>query len=187
VQDALELEDQVSVENQGEKKKGEADDGEGADAAADGAEVFDELLLFEGIAVCGFSDVLELVFDALKGGDVLGKLGAQLAIAGADLGEAALDGLKVNLHGGGSWRRGRRGMMDVLDGGLRGDEGRDGGGCRGDVAFKQREQALHEWKSLADGVDDALEAGRDGGVCQRGCRRRRGCGWIRRGLRSAAG
>jgi len=117
-QDVLELDQEIEVEGEGTGEQDKADDGEGADAASHGAQVFDEFLLLEGIAVGGFADALKLVFDALEGGALLLDLGAELAVAGADLGQAALDGLKVYVDGSRRWR------MD----GLRGDEGAKRGG-----------------------------------------------------------
>ena len=86
VQDVLELEDQVAIEDEGSQQQEEADDGEGAEATADRAQIFDQLLLFEGVAVGGFADALEVILDTFQGGYLLLDLAAQLAMAVADLG-----------------------------------------------------------------------------------------------------
>jgi hypothetical protein len=129
----LELDEEVDIQAQRDEEQDQADDGEGADAAADGAEVFDELLLLEGVAVCGFADAFELIFDALEVGALLLNLGAELAIAGADLGEAALDRLQIDVDG---LRLGWR-----VVGGLSSDKRADGGR---EVAVKEGQEPLDE-------------------------------------------
>jgi len=69
-QDVHELNKEVNVESERQGEDDDAGDGEIADAVTDGAEVFDHFLLFEGVAVGGFADALELIFDALEGGDL---------------------------------------------------------------------------------------------------------------------
>jgi hypothetical protein len=144
VQNALQLKDQETVYEEGEDEKDKPDHGEGVDPAANGAEVFYQLLLFEGVAVRGFADVIELVFDALEGGDILAYLGAQLTVGGSHLSESALhlaeallDGFQINLNGN-RYGRWRRGVVNMLYGRLRGDERGNRRGCRGNIAFQHR-------------------------------------------------
>ena len=62
----LKLDEEVDVQAEGQRQEDQSDDGKGGDAAADGAEVFDQLLLFQSVAVGSFADAVELVF-----GDIL--------------------------------------------------------------------------------------------------------------------
>ena len=97
MEDVLQLENEIDIEAKGDEQEDQADDGEAPEAVADGAEVFDQLLLFERVAVGGFADPIQLIFDALEGGDLLLHLAAQFAVAVADLGQAPLDGLQIDL------------------------------------------------------------------------------------------
>ena len=148
----LELNEKVDIQAQGHQQQNQSNDGKGADAAADGAQVFDELLLLKGIAVGGFADAVELIFDAFERGALFGNLSPKLAMAGADFGEAALDWLQVDLNlldrDRGRWR-------GVVMARLRSYESADGGG---EVAVKQGKQPLHQRNGGADGVHGALQA-----------------------------
>ena len=95
----LELDKEEDIHCDRKQQEHQADNGEGAEAGTDGAEIFDELLLLEGVAVGGFANTFELIFDALEGGDLFEDLGAQFAMAGGNLGEAALDGFEINFNG----------------------------------------------------------------------------------------
>lgn len=147
-QDVLQFHDQIDVEAEGYEQEHQANDGEGADAAPDGAKILDQLLLLEGIAVGGFADAVKLVFDALQARDLLHYLGAQLAVTIADLGQATLHGLHVHMDNLGL---GRWGGMHVGS-----NERADSGG---EVAVNQWQQLLHQRNGGANGVDSPLEAG----------------------------
>ena len=134
-QDVLHLDDQEGVDQQGEHEQDESDDGDGSDPAADGAEIFDELLLLQGVAVGGFADVVELIFKTLDSGGLFGDLGTELTVGSANFDEAALDWFQIDLNWNRGWRR--RWVMDVLHRRLLGGYQRgDRRGCRGDVAFE---------------------------------------------------
>ena len=120
-QDVLKLDQEVNIQAHGEDQEGQSDDGKGTDATANGAQVFNQLLLLEGITVGGFADPLELIFDTLEAGGLFNDLRAQFAMAGADFGQSTLDGLEVYVN---LSRRWRWWMMNWL----RGDERSDGGG-----------------------------------------------------------
>jgi len=142
----LELDDEVNVETERDGQKHCAEDGEGADAAAGRAQIFDQLLLFEGVTVGGFANALQLIFDPFKVGDLLKNLAAQFAIAVANLGQAVLDWLEVDVY----LLRRRCGMR------LGGHQGAD---CGRDVAIDQRQQLLHKGKARAESVEGTMEAG----------------------------
>ena len=150
----LKLNEKVDIQAQGHQQQNQSNDGKGADAAADGTQVFYQLLLLEGIAVGGFADAVQLIFNALERGALLGDLSPELAMAGADFGEAALDWLQIDmdlLDRG--WDRGRwRGVVMAR---LRSYESADGGG---EVAVEQGKQPLHQRNGGADGVHGALQA-----------------------------
>ena len=143
-QDVLHLEDEIDIHTQREHQENDADDGERDDAVAHGAQIFYQLLLLEGITVGGFSDALQLILDTLDGGDLFEHLAAQLAVAVADLCQAAFYRLEVDMHLGR-----RRGMM------MRGHQSAYRGG---DVAIEQWEQPLHHGNCGSDSVDGALQS-----------------------------
>jgi hypothetical protein len=145
----LQLDEEEDIDSHGNREQNESDDGQGADAAANCAEVFDELLLFEGIAVGGFADPLEVIFDAFEGCAVLDDLVTEFAVAGANLGETAFDRFEVDMHV--LYGRGRRGMMA----GLGGHQASDGGG---EVAVEQGQEPLYKRNRGTDGLDGALQA-----------------------------
>jgi hypothetical protein len=153
-ENVLKLDQEINVQAQGDGQQNQSDDGEGADTAADGAQVFDKFLLLQGITVGGFADALQLVFDALEGGALLDDLAAQFAMTGANLGEAALDGLQIDMDLMDLLNRGRRRRVMMAE--LRSDQGGDGGG---EVAVEERKKPLHQRYGGADCVDGALEAG----------------------------
>lgn len=148
----LELNQKVDVQAQRHQQQNQSDNGKGADAAADGAQVFDQLLLLQGIAVGGFADAVQLIFDAFERGALFGDLPPEFAMAGADFGEAALDWLQIDMNLLDRDRgRGRRVVMAHL----RSDQSADGGG---EVAVEQRKEPLYQRYCRTDGVYGALEA-----------------------------
>jgi hypothetical protein len=146
-QDALDVEVEDDVDHDGDDEEQEGDHGKDVDLVANPFEVFEELLLLEGVAVSGFADHFELIFDALEGGVLLDDLGAELALLGLEGADAFFEGGEVD---GGWWRRGPVGGR----GGRRHQIG-DGGA---DVAIEQGQDALYERQRGADGVDDLLNA-----------------------------
>ena len=106
MQDVLELDKEVHVEPQGDEEQHRADDGDDGDAATCGAEVFDEFLLLQGVAVGGLADALQLIFDALEGGALVGDLATELAVTVVNLSETAFQGIQIN--------RGRRWVMRLV-------------------------------------------------------------------------
>ena len=64
------------------------------DLIADGLEVFQEFLLLERVAVGGFTNHLQLIFDALQRGILLAHLVAEFAMLGMQLSEAVLNGAR---------------------------------------------------------------------------------------------
>ena len=126
-QDVLELDDQVDIEAKRDDQQEEADDGEGADTGADRPQILNQLLLLKSVAVGGFADTLQVVLDAFEGGDLLKHLAAQLTVAVADLGKAALHGFHVDVNDWGGWGRG--GVC------VRGHEGANSGG---EIAVDER-------------------------------------------------
>jgi hypothetical protein len=133
------------VDHDGDDEEQEGDHGEYVDLVADALEVFKELLLLEGVAVGGFADHLELIFDALEGGVLIGDLGAEVVVLGLEGADALFEGGEVD------GRRRWRGPVR-----RRGHEVGDGGA---DVAIEQWKDALNKGKAGADGVDNALNAG----------------------------
>ena len=79
------LEKKQDIEDDGNSQKGKGDVGENVDFGAYGFEVFEKFLLFKGIAVGGFADRLQVVFDALEGSILLDHLVAQGALLDAEV------------------------------------------------------------------------------------------------------
>lgn len=149
-------------------EKQEGDYCEYVDLVADAFEVFKELLLLEGIAVGGFADRFELVFDALERCVLVSDLRAELALLCLERADALFEGSEVD---GRCWRRGpvRRRSHEIGDSGA-------------DVAIEQGKDPLYERQSGANGVDRALKAG----LCV--CSGRRSvCGGRGRGQAAARG
>jgi hypothetical protein len=106
--------------------------------------------LLEGVAVGGFADHFELIFDALEGGVLLDDLGAEFTLLGLERADAFFEGSKIQRWGRRWWRCGPVSWL-----GGRGHEIGDGGA---DVAVEQGQDALNEWERGSDGADDLLDA-----------------------------
>jgi len=65
-QDAKDVEIKDDVEDERNGQEAEGDESKDVDFAADDFEVFHQFLLLKGIAVGGFADHLQLIFDALE-------------------------------------------------------------------------------------------------------------------------
>lgn len=147
------VEKEQDVEQDGRSEEGEGEDGKNVDLVSDGLEIFKQFLLFEGIAISGFADHLELIFNALEGGVLLAHLEAEVAMLGAEVSEAFLNGLEVNSDVGRLGWVGRL-VEDVGDGGA-------------DVAVEEGQDFLNEGDGHAEGAHGAVKAvalGRGGGV-----------------------
>lgn len=163
-EEVLQPPEEVGVEPEEDEQEDETDDGEVADAVADGAEIFDELLLLQGVAVGGFADAFEVIFDALEGAGLLLNLSLELSLGGLQVGETSLDGFEVYVN-----LRGRNRMLGLLV-----DGHHECADRIGEVALEKREQLLDVGKRGADRLDDLLQSGFGGvGVFRRGGRGRR--------------
>ena len=146
-QDALDVEVEDDVDHDGDDEEQEGDHGKDVDLVANPFEVFEELLLLEGVAVSGFADHFELIFDALEGGVLLDDLGAELALLGLEGADAFFKGCQVDRR---LW--GRRPVSEL------GGRSHEVGNGSSDVAIEQGQDALYERQRGADGVDDLLNA-----------------------------
>jgi hypothetical protein len=72
--------------------------GNDLDLPAKDLQVFEELLLLESVAVGGFANHLQLIFDALERGVLLHHLFAQAAMLRLELGQATLKRRKIDLR-----------------------------------------------------------------------------------------
>ena len=144
-QDAFDVQIEDDVDHDRNDEEQEGDHGKDVDLVADALEIFEEFLLFEGVAVGGFANHIELIFDALERGILVGDLGAQLVLLCLERADAFFDWGEVDGR--------RRGCGPV-----RGRGHEVGDGCA-DVAIEQRKDALNEGQSGANGVDHALNAG----------------------------
>ena len=98
----MQIEDYIDHDGDDEKQDGYH--GEEVDFVADSLEVFEELLLFEGVAVGCFADHLELIFDAFEGGVLIGDLGTELVLLRLEGADAFFDGSEVDGRGRGAGR-----------------------------------------------------------------------------------
>jgi len=173
---ALEVEIEDHIEQNGQGQQGQRKQGKDVDLVADRLEIFKQFLLFEGIAIRGFSDHLQLIFNPLEGRVLVHDLVAKIAMLGVQLCDAILEGLQVD------WGLGRR------RGRMRREEIGDGSA---DVPVEQGQEAMHEGKGGAERTEGALQTG--GQVDRRILGRRTGesasgeCTSRRRGSREAVG
>jgi hypothetical protein len=167
--DVANLEVKHNVEYDGDTEKSEGDKGENIDFAAHRFEVAEQFLLFKGVAVGGFADGLEVVFDALEGGILLHNLIAKSALLDAEIGKAFLEGHDV------SWRL-RRGFWLL--------RGEHVGECGIYLSIEERQHALHEGQCHAKDARSAFNSGaglsgRRRQLARRGGDRRRRRIWTR--------
>ncbi len=149
------IEEQIQHDGDGEQTDG--DDGNDIDFASNGFQILEKFLLFKGVAVGGFADELQLVFDALEGRILLDELLAQLTVLRLHFGKALLEGGQVDRW---RWRCRRwRGSEDIGDGG-------------GDVSVEKGHDLLHEGNCHTEEIDGTLKTGSWCG---------RGRGWMRDG------
>ena len=140
----------------GDGQQAEGSHGYEVDLLAEIPEIFNQFLLLAGVAVSGFTDHFQAIFDAGEGGVLFDDLIAQLGVQGLELGEAVFDGRQVDRRcWRGSGSRGRRRGKQVGEG-------------VAEVAFEQGEDALNDWQR---GADQGSGAPYPGGELERSLRR----------------
>jgi hypothetical protein len=133
------------VDHDGDDQEQEGDHGKDVDLVTDALEIFEELLLFEGVAVGGFANHFELIFDALERSVLIGDLSAEFTVLCLERGDALFERGKVDGRRGWRWPMGRR--------------GHEVGDDCADIAIEQGQDSLNEGQTGPDGVDNALNAG----------------------------
>ncbi len=141
------MEIENDADDDGDGQQAEGDQRYEVDLVADALEIFNQLLLLEGVAVSGFADHFQLIFDTLEGGVLFDDLVAQLAVLGLERGQAVFDECEIDP------RRGSGGRVMV-----RGEEVGVGGD---NVSVDQGENALHERQRGTEHGHGALDSGRD--------------------------
>ena len=86
----------------GDGQQAEGSHGYEVDLLAEIPEIFNQFLLLAGVAVRGFTDHFQAIFDAGEGGVLFDDLIAQLGVQGLELGETVFDGAKSTGGAGGA-------------------------------------------------------------------------------------
>ncbi len=138
------LEVKHDIEDDRDAEKGEGDERKNIDFAAHRFQVDEQFLLLKGIAVGGFADGLQVIFDALEGGIMLQDLVSKSALLNAQIGQAFLQGHDVDCGLRESFWRLR--SEHVGDGSI-------------DVSVEEGQHPLHEGQCNAEDTGSALHSG----------------------------
>lgn len=147
----VEKEDDVEGDRDGEEAQ--ADEGNCLDSAAEMFEIFEKFLLLKRVAIGGFANHLQLIFDALERGILFHDLLAQAMVLSLERGQTMFKRDQIYL-----------GLR--LCGGMR-TRSEKTADRSADLAIEQRQNSLHDWNDGTEDIDGALHTR---GLVARRCR-----------------